>query len=189
MRVQACQLEREDKRVNFPAVVYLLCNPPISLTSMFYVKLLHRAILPLIWNNPASRMRRGEKISSDLFTFEAGGISVGTVNATAPLRCLIDRGCVKSDSLFCSTPRWPALPCLRCFEKQVVYPNTGLTLWDNTLLRWYESAPLWGQRLEAGVILASRWMLCRDGTAPLSSSSKFICMRGKETQLEREGQL
>lgn len=120
-----------------PFIFYLLFNPPISLTSVLCVKLLQRAILPLICNNPASRMRRGgEKKPSDPSTFEAGGISVGTVSATVPLRCLIDRGCVKSDSLFCSTARWPALPCLRCFEKQVVYPNTGLTLWDNTPLRW-----------------------------------------------------
>lgn len=43
------------------------------------------------------------------FPFEATGIPVGSVSVIVLLRCLIDRGSVKSDSLFCSF--FGDLPC------------------------------------------------------------------------------
>lgn len=57
------------------------------------------------------------------FPFEASEIPEGSATVIVLLRCLIDRGSVKSDSLFCSV--FGDLPChvSPCFEKQVVYPN------------------------------------------------------------------
>lgn len=93
----------------------------------------------MIYNNPIFRSK--EKIPH-IFLFEASEIAVGSASVIVLLRCLIDIGSVKSDSLFCSV--FGDLPChvSPCFEKQVVYPNIRWTLGDNTPLRWWDSS-LW----------------------------------------------
>lgn len=133
IRVQACQREREDKRVNFLAAFYLLFI--IQSANLANIRALCQVatkgnssadLQQSCLQNEGRGGGRNPQTSPPLKP--AGFLSElwACASATVPLRCLIDRGCVKSDSLFCSTPRWPALPCLRCFEKQVVYPNTGV---------------------------------------------------------------
>lgn len=91
--------------------------------------------------------------------FEAAGIPVGGVSAI--LRCLIDRGSVKCDSLFCSP--FGDLPChvSPCFEKQVVYPNIRLTPGGQHIAQLVGLQSIGGQRGLSGVIAGSRWMLWR----------------------------
>lgn len=91
IRVQACQLEREDKRVNFLGAFYLLFI--IQSANLANIRALCQVATK--GNSSADLQQsclqnegrgRGKK-SSDLSTFEAGGISVGTVSSRERL-CL-----------------------------------------------------------------------------------------------------